>query len=125
MRMSPEALLNYANYIGSTSKLLQYTQERPGETFLILTEPGIIHQMKKQSPGSTFIPVAGTEEGACVHCNHCVYMKLNTMEKLFLCMRDKIPEITLPDHIARKARIPLGRMLDMSYPAKPAGRNRI
>jgi len=47
------------------------------------------------------------------------------MEKLFLCMRDKIPEIILPDYIARKARIPLGRMLDMSYPAKPAGRNRI
>jgi len=57
----PEALLNYAHTIGSTSKLLQYTQERPGETFLVLTEPGIIHQMKKRSPGSIFIPVGSTE----------------------------------------------------------------
>ncbi len=115
----PENLLNHADHIGSTSSLLKFTQAHPGESFIVLTEPGILHQMRQLSPGSTFHPVPGMEEGgACVSCNNCPYMKLNTMEKLYLCMRDRTPEITLPHELIDSARKPLERMLDMSTQIK-------
>ncbi len=111
----PEALLAYADHIGSTSSLLHYTEAHPGKEFIVLTEPGILHQMKQRSPGSTFYPVPGMEAGgACLSCNDCPYMKLNTIEKLYLCMRDRAPEITLPTHLMEAANKPLTRMLEMS-----------
>lgn len=111
----PEHLLAHAHHIGSTSSLLKYTETHPGETFLVLTEPGIIHQMEQRSPGSSFIPVPGMEaDGACISCNNCPYMKMNTLEKLYLCMRDKIPQIELSDELIEHAREPLDRMLAMS-----------
>lgn len=111
----PEPLLAYADYIGSTSGLLKFTEEHPGEEFLVMTESGILHQMQKRSPGSTFHPVPGAlDGGACVACNTCPYMKLNTMEKLYACMRDQTPEITLTDDLIARARKPLDRMLELS-----------
>lgn len=111
----PEALLNHADHIGSTSSLLGFTAERPGEQFIVLTEPGIIHQMKQRSAGSQFFPVPGMAEGgACVSCNSCPYMKLNTLDKLYLCMRDRGPEIHLSDALIKAAYSPLAKMLEMS-----------
>lgn len=111
----PEALLQYADHIGSTSSLLKYTETHPGEEFLVLTEAGILHQMQKRSPGSVFYGVpSALDGGACVSCNTCEYMKLNTMQKLYLCMRDRTPELTLPPELIAAARKPLDRMLELS-----------
>lgn len=111
----PEALLTHADHIGSTSSLLNFTIANSGDEFIVMTEAGIIHQMEKKSPGSTFHPVpSALDGGACVACNTCPYMKLNTMEKLYLCMRDRTPELTMtPEHI-EAAKRPLLRMLEMS-----------
>ncbi len=110
----PEALLAHAAFIGSTSSLIRYAAERPGESFIVLTEPGIFHEMRKRSPGSTFHMVPGVSDGACISCNNCPYMKLNTLEKIYLCMKNRTPEITLtPDLIARASK-PLDRMMAMS-----------
>ncbi|MFO1242992.1 MAG: quinolinate synthase NadA [Rickettsiales bacterium] len=110
----PASLLAYAHHIGSTSSLLKYTQAHPGKTFLVMTEPGIFHQMQKRSPGSTFIGVPGIGDAGCVSCNNCPYMKLNTMEKLYRCMKNQAPEIILPEELISAARKPLERMLEMS-----------
>ena len=110
-----EALLAHAHYIGSTSGLLSFTERHAGDSFLVMTEAGILHQMQKRSPGSTFYPVPGAlDGGACVACNTCPYMKLNTMEKLYLCMRDGAPELTLPADLMAAAKRPLDRMLELS-----------
>jgi quinolinate synthase len=110
----PGNLLAHAAHIGSTSSLLKYTEANPGHEFIVLTEPGIIHQMRKRSQGSTFYDVPGMSGGACASCNACPYMKLNTMEKLYLALRDQKPELTLADDLIIKARKPLERMLEMS-----------
>jgi quinolinate synthase len=110
----PPDILAYAHHIGSTSSLLKFTTDHPGDEFIVLTEPGIIHQMKAQSPGSTFYEAPGIVGGACVSCNTCPFMKLNTLEKLHACMRDKKPELTLPPALMDAARRPLERMLEMS-----------
>ena len=111
----PEALLVHAHHIGSTSSLLKFTEAHPGESFIVLTEAGILHQMKKRSPGSMFHPVPGLQaDGACSHCNTCDFMKLNTMEKLYRCLRDGTPELTLTPELIAAARKPLDRMLEMS-----------
>jgi len=117
----PTALLEYAHHIGSTSSLLKYTEDHAGQEFIVLTEPGIFHQMEKRSPGSTFIPVPGMlAGGGCVSCNNCPYMKLNTLEKLYLCMRDRTPELLLDDDLIARAKAPLVKMLEMSS-ALPKG----
>jgi quinolinate synthase len=111
----PEALLGHAHHIGSTSSLLNFTAERPGDEFIVMTEAGIIHQMEKRSAGSTFYPVpSALDGGACVACNTCPYMKLNTMEKLYLCMRDKTPSLEMTREQIEGAKRPLLRMLEMS-----------
>lgn len=110
----PKQLLEYAAYIGSTSALLKYTEAHPGESFIVLTEPGILHQMKKHSPGSTFYGVPGIEGGACIACNNCPYMKLNTLEKIYLCMQNETPTIELSGTLIQQAKKPLIRMLKMS-----------
>lgn len=111
----PAALLAYADHIGSTSSLLTFAEQNPGREFLVLTEAGILYQMKKRSPGSVFYGVpSALDGGACISCNTCEYMKLNTMEKLYLCMRDGEPELVLSPELIAAARKPLDRMLAMS-----------
>ncbi len=111
----PENLLKYADHIGSTSSLLKYTTEHHGKEYIVLTEPGIIHQMQQKSPGSIFYTVPGTSEsGACATCNNCPYMKLNTLEKLYLCMKNKSPKLELDESTRIKAEASLTRMLEMS-----------
>jgi quinolinate synthase len=106
-----EPLLEKAKFIGSTSGLLKYVQGFKGKEFIVATEPGILHQMEKHAPSNTYIPLP--PEAAC-SCNECPYMKLNTMEKLYLCMKNRSPEITLPPDIIEKALVPIRRMMAMS-----------
>ena len=110
----PEDLLRHAEHIGSTSSLLKYTTERAGESFIVLTELGIIHQMKKQSPNSVFYDVPSVTAGGCASCNSCPYMKQNTLKKIYECMKNRTPEIILADDLIERAKKPLIRMLEMS-----------
>jgi quinolinate synthase len=116
----PEQLLRHAKHIGSTSSLIKYSEQHPGQEFIVLTEPGILHQMKKRSPGSVFYDVPGMSGGACISCNNCPYMKLNTLEKIYRSMKDRTPSIELSPELMEAARRPLARMLEMS---KAVGRN--
>lgn len=104
-------VLVLADYIGSTSALLDYTKKSDCEKFIVATETGIIYQMQKASPGKEFIVVPSDETCSC---NDCPYMKLNTLEKLYLCLKNEKPEITLPDDVIEKARRPIVRMLELS-----------
>jgi quinolinate synthase len=106
-----EPILERAAFIGSTSALLKHVLSSPRETFIVATEAGILHQMERGAPGKKFIPAP--PEANCA-CNDCPYMKLNTMEKLYACMRDRGPEITMPAHTMKRALLPIQRMLSMS-----------
>lgn len=107
-----EPILMHSDFIGSTSKLLNFIQIDASAQYIVATETGIIHQMKKAEPEKLFIP-APPEDESC-SCNECPYMKLNTMEKLYLCMKNGFPEIVLDEEIRQKAFIPIERMLQMS-----------
>jgi quinolinate synthase len=111
----PTPLLEYANHIGSTSSLLNYTKENNGQEFIVLTEPGIIHQMHKLSPDSTFYDVPSINQAGCTSCSECPYMRLNSLEKIYACMVNKSPEITIDPKTLQKARISLERMLTGKY----------
>lgn len=107
-----EPVLMHADFIGSTSKLLKFVQEDSAKSYIVATETGIIHQMKKVCPEKTFIPAPPQDESCS--CNECPYMKLNTMEKVYLCMKNKFPEIILDEELRLKALKPIERMLEMS-----------
>lgn len=107
-----EPVLMHADFIGSTSKLLKFIQEDSAQSYIVATETGIIHQMKKAMPGKVFIPAPPQDETCS--CNECPYMKLNTMEKVYLCMKNKFPEINLDEELRLKALKPIERMLEMS-----------
>ena len=104
-------VLSVADFIGSTTALLKFTQSDASDTFIVVTESGIIHQMQLQSPGKTFIPAP--PENTCA-CNDCPHMKLNTLEKLYLCMKYELPEVIIPERLMTKALLPLKRMLEIS-----------
>jgi quinolinate synthase len=105
------AVLRHAHYIGSTTALLKYAQASPKQQFIVVTEPGIIHQMEKEAPGKQFIPAPPMASCAC---NECPHMRLNTLEKLYLAMKNRQPEITLPEDLRQAALAPMQRMLAMS-----------
>jgi quinolinate synthase len=106
-----EPVLAVADYIGSTTGLLKFTKEDTSQEFIVATEAGILHQMQKSSPQKTFIPAP--PDNACA-CNDCPYMKLNTLEKLYLCMKYETPEITMDENIRVAAKKPIDRMLEIS-----------
>lgn len=106
-----EAVLRHADFIGSTKAILDYAVRSPKQQFIVVTEAGIIHQMKRAAPGKTFIPAP--PDNGCA-CNECPYMRLNTLEKLWRCMKDRTPELTMPEDLREGARAPLQRMLDWS-----------
>lgn len=106
-----DIILNRSDFIGSTSKLLKFIKEDPGEIYIVVTEPGIIHQMEKISPSKKFIPAP--PEKNC-NCNECPYMRLNTPEKLYYCMKNKTPEIIMNKELMEMALLPIERMLEMS-----------
>ena len=105
------AVLRHASYIGSTSALLKYVQASPSKAFIVATEPGIIHQMQKLAPGKRLIPAPPVSNCAC---NECPHMRLNTLEKLYLAMKNRQPEITIPEETRLAALRPIQRMLEMS-----------
>ncbi|MCF8238880.1 MAG: quinolinate synthase NadA [Saprospiraceae bacterium] len=109
-----EHILVKAHFIGSTTGLLNYTINNPGQEFIVATEAGIIHQMQLRSPNKTFIPAP--PENTCA-CNDCPHMKRNTLEKLYVCMKYELPEIHLPEWIIREGRASIDRMLEISAKA--------
>jgi quinolinate synthase len=106
-----EAVLRHADYIGSTTGILNYAKSSAASEFIVATESGILHQMELACPDKLFISAPG--EGGC-SCSDCPHMKLNTLEKLYLCMRDRRPEITLHEDLRKRALRPILRMLEMS-----------
>jgi quinolinate synthase len=104
-------VLEMAEYIGSTSGLLKFVEKDPAPSFIVATESGILHQMQLKCPGKTFIPAPPNNMCAC---NECPHMKRNTLEKLYLCMKYELPEVTIPDDIIRAARKSIERMLEIS-----------
>ena len=106
-----EVLLQYADFIGSTSKLLSYSKSSSSNEFIVLTEPGIIHQMEQNNPLKKFIPVPGDD--GC-NCNICPYMRLNTAEKVLNCLISLGPEIELEETVRIKALAPIKKMLALS-----------
>ncbi len=106
-----EALLEMAEFVGSTSALLKFVQTDPANEFLVATESGILHQMNKAAPHKTFI--AAPPQGNCA-CNECPFMRLNTPEKIYLALRDLQPRLEMDEELRRRAQIPIDRMLALS-----------
>lgn len=108
-------VLLLADFVGSTSKLLDYVQEDSGKQYIVGTETGILHTMKKHAPDKELIPVPYEDRSAaCQGCNSCPHMKLNTTEKIYLALRDLKPQINMPEELRLRARLPLDRMLAIS-----------
>ncbi len=108
----PAIILDHADYVGSTSGILAYASEFPGDTLIVATEPHIIHQMEKALPNKRFIGAPGAD-GNC-NCNICPYMALNTLEKLYIALRDLSPRIDIEEGLRVKAKVSLDRMLAMA-----------
>jgi quinolinate synthase len=106
-----EPILRLATYIGSTTALLKYTISDDAQQYIVATESGIVHQMRKASPHKLFIE--GPPEGACA-CNECPYMRLNTLEKVYLALRDLTPRIEMDASLRERAWVPIDRMLALS-----------
>ncbi|MGL5888799.1 MAG: quinolinate synthase NadA [Bacteroidia bacterium] len=104
-------VLELADFIGSTTALLNFTKKDSATSYIVGTETGILHQMEKSSPGKTFIPAPPNNSCAC---NDCPHMKLNTLEKLYVCMQYELPEITMSPELIEKSARPINRMLELS-----------
>lgn len=107
-----EPVLDESDFIGSTAALLKFVQTDPSETFIVVTESGILHQMKKVAPHKQF--VAGPPEDESCSCNDCPFMRLNTPEKIYLALRDLSPELHMDEAERIAARVPIERMLELS-----------
>ena len=105
-------ILKVADFIGSTSALLNYAIKSPAKIFIVATESGILHEMQAKNPEKIFIP-APPNDSSCA-CNECSFMKLNTMEKLYNCLKYEMPEIFVDEEVIRKAVKPINRMLELS-----------
>jgi len=115
----PAIILDHADYVGSTRGILEFAQSFPGSTLIVATEPHIIHQMEKALPGKTFIGAPGAD-GNC-NCNICPYMALNTMEKLYVALRDLEPRIEIEEGLRLRAKTSLDAMLAMASATVGAG----
>jgi quinolinate synthase len=104
-------VLDIADFIGSTTQLLKYSEKQDVHEFIVVTETGILHQMQQNSPYKTFIPAPPNNSCAC---NDCPHMKLNTLEKLYLCMEYEQPELLMDEDIRLAAKKPIDRMLEIS-----------
>ena len=113
-----ETVLELADYIGSTTQLLQFAQSNAANTFIVATESGILHQMQKLSPEKTFIPAPPNNLCAC---NDCPHMKLNTLEKLYIALLKEIPEIQMEESLRLAAKVPMDRMMEISKQAGLVG----
>jgi quinolinate synthase len=113
------SVLDQADFIASTTGIIQRAVESPAQTLIIATEDGVFHQIEKQLAAQgkqkTLIQAPGMDESCA--CNRCPFMRLNTLEKLYLCLRDLGPEVTVPEAIRQRALLPIQRMLELSQPA--------
>jgi len=107
-----ESILRHASHVASTSGLIKYAKESPKRTFIVATEAGILHKMQQEAPGKTLI-AAPPEDESCA-CNECPFMRRNTLEKLYLCLRDLRPRVDVPEAVRVRALVPIQRMLEMS-----------
>lgn len=106
-------MLKVAKYIGSTSGLLSHVRNSKKEKFIVATEAGILFQMMQENPDKTIIPAPAKDDNTCA-CSECAYMKLNTMKKLYLCLKHELPNIEVDKELAKKAILPIERMLELS-----------
>lgn len=110
---SETPVLKVANYIGSTSGMIDYVKKSDCKEFIVATEAGILHKMKKEVPHKSLIPAPIHENVTCA-CSECPYMKLNSLQKLYLCMKHEMPYVEVPEDVRKKALIPIERMLEIS-----------
>jgi quinolinate synthase len=110
---SEDHLLKVAHYIGSTTGMINFVKKDDAQQYIVATEAGILHQMVKEAPHKSFIPAPSHEDNTCA-CSECAFMRLNTLEKLYLCLRYESPEIHVEESIRQKALVPIQRMLDIS-----------
>ena len=113
---SETPVLDLAHFIGSTSALLNFVEKDEATKFIVATEEGILHEMKKRAPHKTLLPALVFDESC--NCSECFFMKRNTMEKLYLCMKYELPEITMDEELRQKALIPIEKMLQLSKSIK-------
>ncbi|MFD2907657.1 quinolinate synthase NadA [Flavobacterium ardleyense] len=106
-------ILKVANYIGSTSGMINYVKNTDHDLFIVATEAGILHKMQQDNPQKTLIPAPAKEDNTCA-CSECAFMKLNTLEKLYNCLSDESPEVKLEQDIIEKALLPIQRMLALN-----------
>ncbi|MEC7772119.1 MAG: quinolinate synthase NadA [Bacteroidota bacterium] len=110
---SEKHILKIANYIGSTSAMIAYAKHHPKEKYIVATEAGILHEMQKEVPNTILIPAPAMEDNHCA-CSECAFMKTNTLQKTYRCLRDETPEVEVRETILEKALIPIERMLKLS-----------
>jgi len=110
-----DAVLQHADFIGSTSQIRRYARDNGPASFIVATEEGILHQMRQDEPENELIPAP--PESGC-NCSQCPHMRLNTIEKLYLCLKHEQPEVTLEEDLRRRALEPIERMLEMSEGVK-------
>jgi len=110
---SEDHILKTAEYVGSTSGMINYVKNNPAKEFIVATEAGILHEMQKKVPGKELIPAPAVEDNTCA-CSECHYMKMNSMQKLYLCMKYELPEVNVPEEIRIKALNPIQKMLKIS-----------
>src|SRR5699024_10805293 len=103
-----EHLLKLADFVGSTKKMIQYVKDTDNDSFIVATEAGILYEMQKEAPGKALIAAPSHEDNTCA-CSECAFMKMNTLEKLYLCLLNEKPEILLEEELIKKANIPLER----------------
>jgi quinolinate synthase len=106
-------ILKTAKYIGSTAGMIQFVKKDPNTKFIVATEAGILHKMQQEVPNKILIPAPSKEDNTCA-CSECGYMKMNTLQKLYNCLLNESPEVTVPENIIEKALIPIERMLELS-----------
>jgi quinolinate synthase len=106
-------IIKTAEYVGSTAGMINYVKEHPDDSFIVATEAGILYKMQQEVPGTELIPAPAKEDNTCA-CSECAYMKINTLKKLYNCLLNETPEITVPEDIREKALIPIERMLELS-----------
>ena len=110
---SEEHILNTATYIGSTSGMINFVKAHPEEKFIVATEAGILHKMQLEMPNTELIPAPAVEDNTCA-CSECHFMKMNTLQKLYNCLLNESPQIEVPEHIRKRALLPIERMLELS-----------
>ena len=110
---SEEHILNTATYIGSTSGMINFVKTHPKEKFIVATEAGILHKMQLEMPNTELIPAPAVEDNTCA-CSQCHFMKMNTLQKLYDCLLNESPQIEVPEHIRKRALLPIERMLELS-----------